>query len=145
MFADLYVQLAHLGIDVLGESQLVGFPGQFPSVTMLDWNTGQPNARYWVLKLLRDNFEPPIKMVESNLDIPYIHAQAFVTESGERKVLLINKRDRNFEIEMAGASGAHVATVDQTTGAQSAAITKLDGDKLTLRGLAVAVVTMPRK
>jgi hypothetical protein len=145
MFAYLYAQLAHMGIDVLGESQLVGFPGQFPSVTMLDWNTGQPNARYWVLKLLRDNFEPPINMVESTLDISYLHAQAFVTRSGERKLLLINKRNRNFEIEVAGASGAQIATVDQTTGGQPFTTTTLDGDKITLRGLAVAVVTMPRK
>lgn len=145
MFAYLYAQLAHMGIDVLGESQLVGFPGQFPSVTMLDWNTGQPNARYWVLKLLRDNFEPPVNMIESTLDIPYVYAQAFVTPGGERKLLLINKRDRNFEIAVAGANGAQVATVDRTTGSQPFTITKLDGDTITLRGLAVAVVTMPRK
>lgn len=145
MFAYLYVQLAQLGIDILGESQLVGFPGQFPSVTMIDWNTGQPNARYWVLKLLRDNFEPPVNMVESSIDIPYVHAQAFVTAGGERKLLLINKRDRNFDIELAGAGGAICSTVDQTTGSQPAAITKLDGDRLTLGGLGVAVVTMARK
>jgi hypothetical protein len=145
MFAYLYVKLAHLGIDILGESQLVGFPSQFPSVTMVDWNTGRPNARFWVLKLLKDNFEPPVKMVESTLSTPYIEAQAFVTGNGERKLLLINKRDRSFEIEMAEASGGRLATVDQTTAGQPASVTKLDGGKIMLRGLAVAVVTLPRR
>ena len=43
--AYLYIELAKQGIDVIGESQLVGYPTQFPSVTMIDWNTGKPNAR----------------------------------------------------------------------------------------------------
>ena len=53
------------GADILGQSQLAGNPplpswgipnAQFPGVTMLDWNTGLGNARYWVLKLLIDHF-----------------------------------------------------------------------------------------
>ena len=143
MFAYLYVQLAQMGIDVLGESQLVGFPGQFPSVTMLDWKTGRPNARFHVLKLLRDNFKPPVRMVESTLKLPYVSAQGFVNAGGERKVLLINKRDRELEIDLPGARGARVEVVDQTTSTQGSMTTTLGGDKITLRGLAVAVVTLP--
>lgn len=145
MFAYLYAQLAQQGIDVLGESQLIGFPGQFPSVTMLDWETGEPNARYWVLKLLRDNLEPPVKMVESNINLPFVHAQGFVTQSGERKLLLVNKRDRDFEIELAEGNGARFEMVDQTTKTKPSEIINLKADKLTLRGLAVAVVTLPRR
>lgn len=145
MFAYLYAQLAQMGIDILGESQLVGFPSQFPSVTMVDWDTGRPNARYWVLKLLRDNFEPPVNMIETSLNLPYVHAQAFITQSGERKLLLINKRDRNFEIELPGAGGSRVEAVDQTIGAQPSVVTKLNGDRIIIKGLAVAVVTLPRQ
>ena len=43
---------------MIGESQLVGYPSQFPSVSMIDWKNGKPNARYWVLSLLKDNFHP---------------------------------------------------------------------------------------
>jgi hypothetical protein len=55
VFAYVYGGLASLGVEVAGESALAQLPDFFPSVTMMDWTTGQPNARYWVLKLLREN------------------------------------------------------------------------------------------
>ena len=57
VYAYLFINLTKLGIDVIGESQLVGYPSQFPSVSMIDWKNGTPNARYWVLKLIKDNFQ----------------------------------------------------------------------------------------
>jgi len=53
MYAYIFGELTRMGVDVAGESQLVGYPTQFPSVSMVDWNTGKPNARLWVLRLLR--------------------------------------------------------------------------------------------
>src|SRR6202142_1532341 len=41
-YAYIFMQLTQLGIDVAGESQLVGYPTQFPSVSMVDWNDGKP-------------------------------------------------------------------------------------------------------
>ncbi len=144
MFAYVFVDLAKLGIDIAGESQLVGYPTQFPSVTMVDWNTGQPNARYWVLKLLHDNFAPGDKMLESDSGSGFVAAQAFETRDGRRKILFINKRDRTFELTIAGAAGAQVEVVDQSTAFQPPASSRLSGDQLTLHGLAVAVVTLPK-
>ena len=72
MFAYLYAGLAEQGIDVLGASQLVGYPTQFPSVTLLDWNTGLPNARYRILELLHNNFGPgdrPAKVSYKSPDV----------------------------------------------------------------------------
>ena len=54
---------APLGLDFLGDSALAQIPNQraergprwapqFPSVSLLDWETGAGNARYWLLKLL---------------------------------------------------------------------------------------------
>jgi hypothetical protein len=143
MFAYLYAQLAQMGIDVIGESQLVGYPSQFPSVTMTDWQTGQPNARYWVLKLLIDNFGPGDKLVESDSKNPFVYAQAFVTRDGKRKLLLINKRDRSFDIEIAGAKGGNLVVVDQRMVMPPASTRKLSSDKVTIDGLAVVVVTLP--
>ena len=154
MYAYLYGELASMGIDVATESQLVGFPGQFPGVTMVDWNTGQPNARYWVLKLLHDNFGPGNKLVETHLDITgvlsdpsqssYVYAQAFVTPQGQRKILLVNKRDRNFDLSIPGGDGSEVTYVDQTTGFEPPATARLNGDQMALRGLAVAIVSIPK-
>ena len=56
-----------LQIDILGESQLIGYPTQYPSVSMMDWTKNQPNARYWVLKLIKDSFHPGDKLVETSV------------------------------------------------------------------------------
>jgi hypothetical protein len=139
----LYGELSRFGIDVLGESQMVGYPSQFPGVSMVNWDTGQPNARFWVLKLLHDNFGPGDKLVETTSTIPHVYAQGFVTRDGKRKLLLVNKRDRNFDLSIMAGSGAEVAYVDQTTAFQPPATSHLNADQIELRGLAVAAVTLP--
>jgi hypothetical protein len=145
MYAYLFGELTKIGIDVAGESQLVGFPTQFPSVSMVDWDDGKPNARFWVLKLLHDNFAPGDKLVEveSSPSQPYVYTIGLLTRDGKRRVLLVNKRDRTFEVSLTGSSGAQVDYVDQTTAFQPPASQKLSGESLKLAGYAVAVVTLP--
>jgi hypothetical protein len=144
VYAYLYGELARFGIDVAGESQMVGYPSQFPGVSMVDWNTGQPNARFWVLKLLHDNFGPGDKLVETTVAVPYVFAQGFETRDGRRRLLLVNERDRDFNLSIAGSNGAEVMYVDQTTNFQPPATSHLNADQTTLRGLGVAVVTLPK-
>lgn len=144
LYAYLFAELTKMGIDVAGESQLVGFPTQYPSVSMVDWKDGKPNARFWVLKLLHDNLGPGDKIVEIADDNPYVYALAFLTRDGKRRVLLINKRDRKFEVAVTGAAAGEISFVDQTTSYQAPATAKLSGDRLTLGGYSVAVVTLPR-
>jgi hypothetical protein len=149
MYAYLFGEMTKMGIDVAGESQLVGFPTQFPSVSMVDWNDGKPNARYWVLKLLHDSFGPGDKLVEIEpfspfaSNHPYVYSLGFATHDGKRRVLLVNKRDRTFDVSIPGASGGEIDYVDQTTGFQPPATAKLSGDTLKLAGFSVAVVTLP--
>lgn len=74
-YAYIYGTSSVLGLDVLGESQLVGYPSlpinrgppfngpwiappQYPSVAMLNWTDGSPTARYTLLKLLVDAMKP---------------------------------------------------------------------------------------
>jgi len=148
-YAYLFGQLTEIGIDVAGESQLVGFPTQFPSVSMVDWKDGKPNARFWVLKLLHDNFGPGDKLVDtttlrsSAAGRPYIYGLAVVTRAGQRRLLLVNKRDRDFQITVQGARGAQIENVDVTTAFRPPASAKLAGDSLTLHGFSVAVITLP--
>jgi hypothetical protein len=143
MYAYIFGELSHIGIDVAGESQLVGYPTQFPSVSMVDWTDGRPNARYWVLKLLKDNFGPGDKLVETKVDNRYVYAMGAVKPDGERRVLLVNKRNRPFEVSVPGASGGQMDRVDQTTALQPPASSKLGDDQVALGGFAVAVVTLP--
>jgi hypothetical protein len=78
MYAYLFGTSAVAGLDVLGESQLIGYPSinfprgppytgpwtappQYPSVSLLSWGgafgaPGDGTARYWALKLLVDSF-----------------------------------------------------------------------------------------
>ncbi len=147
MYAYLFGELTRMGIDVVGESQLVGYPTQFPSVSMVDWNTGKPNARLWVLKLLRENFGPGDNIVETEpLDSsvsPYLYSLVVVKPDGKRRALLVNKRDRPFDISVPGATGGQEEYVDQTTAFDPPASIKLATDTITLKGLSVAVVTLP--
>ena len=80
MYAYLYLELTKMGIDVAGESQLVGYPTQFPDVSMMNWKTGIPNARFWVLKLLKDNFKPGDKLVTTNSNSSEVSSQAFINK-----------------------------------------------------------------
>lgn len=149
MFAYMYNQLSHLGIEAVGMSSGLAYPDTYyPSVTMMDWKTGQPNARYWALKLLIDNSGPGDKHVETRVRIPmspwgaFIDAQAYITPKGQRKILLINKRDRPFEVTIEGLKGATEERVDQGTHFRPAVSGILDGDKVLLRGFAVSVITL---
>jgi hypothetical protein len=92
LYAYVYLETMRLGIDIVGESQLVGYPTQFPSVTMIDCATGRPNARYWVLKLIHDHLGPGDKLAQTRLGDRDVDAQAFVTAKGHA-LLLINKRN----------------------------------------------------
>ncbi len=143
MYAYIFGELSRLGIDVAGESQLVGYPTQFPSVSMVDWDTGRPNARFWVLRLLKDNFGPGDKIVETSFSMPDVYALPVVTQAGKHRVLLVNKRERQITIDVPGASGAQLEFVDMSTGSQPSTSARLGADKVILGGYSVAVVTFP--
>jgi hypothetical protein len=143
MYAYIFGELSELGIDVAGESQLVGYPTQFPSVSIVDWETGKPNARFWVLRLLKDNFGPGDKIVETSFSSADVYALPVVTRSGKHRVLLVNKRDRTAMVDVPGAVGAEMEYVDMTTDPRPSASTKISLDKVTLGGYSVAVITFP--
>src|SRR5258708_36989983 len=111
-----------MGVDVAGKFELVGYPSQFPSVSMVDWNDGKPNPRLRVLQLLHDRFGPGDKVVEitppsppmhSN---PHIYSMAVVTKSGKPRVLLASRRYRQSALTIARASSADLEYVDHATG-----------------------------
>lgn len=139
LYAYLYIELSRMQIDIVGESQLVGYPSQFPSVSMMDWNTNKPNARFWVLKLIKDSFHPGDTLVETSINSGDLAVQAFVTPAG-RKLLLVNKRDRAIEIPLPDSDKVAALTVDEKSGVCPARDIKPAGGKLTLEPFAVTVV-----
>jgi glycosyl hydrolase family 39 (putative alpha-L-iduronidase) len=143
MYAYLFGEMTKIGIDVAGESQLVGYPTQFPSVSMVDWTNGKPNPRYWALKLLKDNFSPGDKLVETRVESPYLYALGVVKPDGRKRLLLVNKRERDAALVVAGAGGGRIEFVDATTKFGPPGSQNVAGDEITLRGLAVAALTLP--
>jgi hypothetical protein len=147
MYAHMYLELTKIGIDVAGESQLVGYPSQFPDVSMINWKNGNPNARYWVLKLLIGNFGPGDKLVNTSYinspgSIASVDYQAFITKNGKR-ILLINKRNKEIEIVLpAEAKGSAAKSVDMTTGENPPAFLQLRDNKIMLKPFSVTVVEL---
>jgi hypothetical protein len=141
MFAYFYIEAAKLDIDVLGESQLVGFPSQFPSVTMVDWKTGRPNARFEVLRLLHDAAVPGSQRASTKFLGTDIDAQALKGPAG-RVLLLVNKRNRAIAVDLPVefAHGSAV-TVDESTDDATPVAKEWSGTTMTLAPFAVTAIT----
>ena len=148
MYAYIFGEFTKMGIDVAGESQLVGYPTQFPSVSEVDWKDGSPNPRLRVLQLLHDNFGPGDKVVEVDGTIftasPFIYSLPVVTKDGKKRILLVNKRDRPFQVTIPGISGGQQVYVDQTSGFGPVGSAKVASDTDTLNGFSVTAVTRYR-
>jgi len=143
LYAYLYGQLSHMGIDVAGESQLVGYPTQFPSVSLLDWKTGAPNARYKVLQLIHNHFGPGDQIVRSGSTL-WVYSFAVKSQTGKQQVLLVNRHNNTSEITIQGIKGGTVEFVDQQTPKDKAvSSSQLRSNTITLKGFSVAVVTVP--
>jgi hypothetical protein len=143
MFAYLYQNLAAQGIELLGASQLLGYPSQFPSVSLLNWQNGEPNARYRVLQLLHNNFGPGDSIVRVDLPSHEVVASGYIDPRGQRKLLLINKSQRSAELRCDECSGATEFHVDGAT-PESIAESKLLNAEIHLNGLSVMVVQFPQ-
>jgi hypothetical protein len=143
LYAYLYVQLSQMQIDIVGESQLIGYPTQYPSVSMMNWQNNKPNARFWVLKLIKDSFHPGDALVETGLKgdaASDVVAQAFITSTGH-KLLLANKRNRTVEVQLPDAAQATALTVDVSTAEGPACDVKPADGRIKLEPFAVTVVS----
>jgi hypothetical protein len=142
VYGYLFLNAARLGIDVVGESQIVGFHSQFPSVTMVNQDTGDPNARYWTLYLLRQNFNPGDTLIETVSSSRDIAAQAFLA-SGKKKIVLINKRDRQIEVSLpTEANNGFVQYVSPSTADSAPASSQISAGKLMLEPFETAIITI---
>lgn len=144
-FAFLFGEMSKLGIDAIGESALMQPPGFFPSVSMMNWDNGNRNPRYWVLKMIRDNFAPGDKIVRATslrMNHP-VYAEGFVNTQGKRKVLLVNLRNSDVSVVIPGSKGGIEQFVDEVTGEDPPRTVSLTNDTVSLRGFSVAVVNLP--
>jgi len=142
-YAYFFLGLTKQGIDVIGESQLVGFPSQYPDVTMINYNNNKPNARYWVLKLIKDNINSGDKLVQTGVDGDYggdLAAQGFITASG-KKVLIVNKRNKTIMVKLpAEYKGSELSTVDEDSGDNAPTKATITADFIQMKPFAVSLI-----
>ena len=86
----------------VGASQLMDAPGQEPSVTLLDWSSGNGTARFWVVRLFVEAFAAGDLIASTTaassggdgIGTSAVHAMGFAAlDGGKRSILLINKRN----------------------------------------------------
>jgi len=137
MFAYLFGNLSARGIDLVGASQLLGYPSQFPSVSLVDWNTGAPNARYFALQLLIGNFSAGDRLCDRPVSTPEVFSQAF-RHRGVRELLLINKTLDRETVVVAGSKGGLEQHVDMAF--SGIARSRLSSDTVLLGPASVMVI-----
>jgi hypothetical protein len=152
VFAHLVLELTRLEIEVVGQSQLVAYPGQFPSVSMVDWKTGEPNARFRVLELLRESIAPgdiliadpaeeALPGVSVMLDVPdrlpFLH-------NGERRILLVNRTAEIASTELPGSVGGTLCIVDTESAGGEVRRSAVKSETVELGPFAVACVRFPK-
>ena len=140
VYAYVFGRLAALGIDVANEVGLVWYPAHFAGLSMVDWNTGAPNARFRVLELLKGSFHPGDKLVNTAIDTPLVYALGYVGQTGDHKLLLVNKRDHPIEVSLP-ESAKKVEFVDQTTKSDPPVKRTVNNSKYMLGGYGVAVLS----
>jgi hypothetical protein len=102
-----------------GASQLMDAPGQEPSVSLLDWETGLGTARFWAVRLLVEELVLGDATVATTsvstgagASSNEVHALGFAG-GGRKKLLLINKRNAWVEVQVAGAVCTQLRVIDE--------------------------------
>lgn len=141
-----FITAENAGVRLISMSQMLGYPTQAPSCTMLNPKTAHPNAHYWVLSLVNSNFGPGDKLVATRSSSVDIVAQAAITASGNR-VLLVNTSDHAVAVNISGtfASGPlKVQAVDEASGENPPRTDSVAGRQIQLAPFAVAIVSSSR-
>ena len=88
-----------------------------------------------MLKLIHDNFAPGDKIVDVENPSGAVLMQAYVTRGRRAKMLIVNKRDHEIRMRLAGARGGNLEVVDQTTASNPPASAQVDSRWLQARRL----------
>ncbi len=143
VYAYFFIELTKNNIDVIGESQLVGFPTQFPDVSMVNYLNNKPNARFWVLKLIKDQIKAGSKLVNTSIDHNKgddLLAQGF-KDANAKSMLLLNKRNKAQRVTLpVELKGAQIAMVDETSGDNQPVYVPLNNGYIDLKPFAVALI-----
>jgi len=142
MYAYIVGKLSLLGVDILGQSQLVGYPTQYPSVALLQWTDGTPNARYWALKILLDYMHVGDIFVKTTCsDESIIFASAFFTKNKNKKrILLVNKHNEEVLVTIPSIVSGKIIYTDSEVGFNPPQTSFFQNSTIQLGSWSVAIV-----
>ncbi|CAF1343299.1 unnamed protein product [Adineta steineri] len=155
LYAYSWGKLSRQNIDVVGHSQLVGYPQlpnlqlepQYPSVALLNWTTGEGTAKYWISKLLIDtaDIDNDQAVITRTTDVgdQNIFSQAFTGKNNRRWVLIINKRYASMNVSLSGCTGGKMQIINEASGFGPPTEITLTSNQITLTPFAIAIVHMP--
>jgi len=161
MYAYLYSRLAALGVKAVHISGLVAVqPDQmWQELAMIEWTSGRPNARYWVLKLLNEHFPtgstlvqtrnftpppyplPPVALERMSRGAP-VFGQAFLTPQGARKLLLINRTSEPVTVNLGIEVAASWRFVDHCEGNGEPQTSDHRGNSFRMGPLVIAIANL---
>lgn len=143
----LWARSLEIGADLFGVAEFNGYPGMIPGTSLVDWETGEPNARYRALKLLVDSVRIGDVIAPTTTGYPgfpdaRVYAQAFTGADGSRTVVLVNKRGEPVDVQVVDWSGASIlCSVDATSGDLEPTGRATSDGTLTLESHATAVLS----
>merc|ERR1712166_1218013 len=151
-FAYGFGNLASLDYVAVGQDQLVGgtWPDNEPAVSCMDWQSGQPNAKYWVTQLLAQTVGTKESKAIVNVtvsDADSVYAMPFIKQGTDRGILLVNKEGAEVAITIKGIKAGLASCVDGTGDTETPAfappaVKHIGADGiLNLGAFGVAVVT----
>eukprot|EP00051_Salpingoeca_urceolata_P000384 m.33874 g.33874 ORF g.33874 m.33874 type:complete len:555 (+) comp10536_c0_seq1:149-1813(+) len=156
----------------VSHSQILGYPyrfdglsGEWPCGTMVDWNTAELNAKFWITLLTLERIGRPFRFCSTTTtaaaaqamppteattenstrgQVPVaddmVFAQGIDSDKG-RLLVLINKKSTSVTVHIAGASGKHAAVLDSTVGNRPAKNTTLTSDDISMAAFATMFVS----
>ena len=156
----MFAHLSAIGVDVVGSSQLMGYPQlddvlgglspQYSSVSMVNWTTGAGTSRVRILELLMHELPVGSELVETvdTANMTDVFAQAYIVtspidNSTEYKLLVVNKRSAAQKVTVTGVSGGGMLTIDEQSGERPPRREKLSSDDITLAPFAVSIIHAP--
>jgi hypothetical protein len=146
-WANNFITAENFGIPLISMTQMVGYPTQSPSCTMINPDTARPNAHYWVLSLIGSNFGPGDKLVNTESASSDVAVQAAITSKG-RKILLVNRSDHTVSLDLSNAFAKKqlsLDVVDEVSGENPPRTIRALGRVVELAPFAVAVVRQAAK
>ncbi|PRP83305.1 hypothetical protein PROFUN_09517 [Planoprotostelium fungivorum] len=109
-----------------GKLGLLGYPSQFPSVTLVNYTTGSPNARLRVQNLIHQYIRKGNDIAEIKLESDDVFG-LLIVDGKDIRVMLVNKKNQDVDVKVPFVNRGVVLSVDPSTGEGLPSSAKFEG------------------